>query len=57
MSEAKKSKSKCINFALENYNSDKKAALVLEVVNKYREELFGSYIVIQPGRVRISKIK
>jgi predicted nuclease of predicted toxin-antitoxin system len=39
------------------FDSDKKAEIVTEVVNKYKEELFGSYTVIQPGRVRIRKIE
>jgi len=38
-------------------DSDKKAEIVMEVVNKYMEELLGSYTVIQPGRVRIRKIE
>ncbi len=39
------------------FDSDKKAKIVIEVVNKYKEELLGSYTVIQPGRVRIRTIE
>ena len=38
-------------------DSSTKARLVLEVLEKYGDELLGSYTVIQPGRVRIRKIE
>jgi len=38
-------------------DSSRKAALVLKVVNQYKEQLYGSYTVIQPGRIRVRNIK
>lgn len=36
--------------------SDLKAGIVSEVINKYGEELYGAFTVIQPGRVRIRRL-
>ena len=37
--------------------SETKAEIVSSVISKYGEELYGSFTVIQPGRVRIKKIR
>jgi predicted nuclease of predicted toxin-antitoxin system len=36
--------------------TDSKVKIVQEVVDKYGEELYGSFTVIQPGKVRIRKL-
>ena len=38
-------------------DSKTKADIVIEVLKKYGEKLYGAYTVIQPGRVRIRKIE
>jgi len=37
--------------------NDKKIEIVLTVIEKYRDELYGSFTVIQPGRIRIRKLR
>ena len=42
---------------LAGISTPKKADMVLQVMNKYAEDLYGSFTVIQPGNVRIRKIR
>ncbi|MFK7936687.1 MAG: DUF5615 family PIN-like protein [Saprospiraceae bacterium] len=37
--------------------NDKKIEIVLAVIQKYKDELYGSFTVIQPGRVRIRQLR
>ena len=37
--------------------ADAKADIVASVIDRYGEELTGCYIVIQPGKIRIRKLK
>ena len=38
-------------------NSNRKAEIILAVLKQYKDQLLGSFTVIQPGRIRIRNLR